>query len=457
MRFRKVLFAFLVVLSFAAPINPVNAQSNTPKLPVYIVQPGDSLNLIALKFNVSAEDIIAVNGLTDPNILQVSTQLVIPGIEGAEGTLTFEALQLGETPLSIARLHEINLASLYKLNRITSPSEFFLGANIILVNQDESQTYRHLITYPDGEVPIETAIAHNQNPWDIIFDNQVTYPWQIVPEEQFIFTDQMAPTVPENFISIQHLPLKQGKTSSIIFSEENVEASATLDGMPIHFYSGAGQTSAIFGVHALKDPGLYPFHLEYQTSSGVQGVIDQLIMIQSGFYPNDPVLSVDPTTLDPAITQPEEDTVNKVVTTYTNEKLWDGLFQYPVDQPVCYKSTFGNRRSYNGEPYNRYHAGVDFGVCANLNVYAPANGVVVFTGPLSIRGNATIIDHGMGIFSGFWHQNKILVEVGQKVNAGDLIGEIGTTGRSTGPHLHWELVANGISVDPVDWLDISFP
>lgn len=442
---------------FVAPVDLVSAQSTTPKLPIYIVQSGDSLNLIALKFNVSAEDIMAVNSITDPNLLQVNTQLVIPGIEGAEGTLSFEPLQLGETPSSIARLHNIKLDSLYKLNRITSPSEFFLGANIILVNQDDNQTYRHLTALQPGELPIESAITHNLNPWDLVFENQIAYPWQLIPQEQYVYVDQISADNNQDFISIQHLPLKQGKTSSIIISAENVEASASLDGMDIHFYSSNGRTSAIFGVHALKDPGLYPFHLEYQTPAGDKGIIDQLILVQSGFYPNDPVLSVDPTTLDPAITQPEEDIVNKVITTFTNDKLWDGLFQYPVDQPVCFKSTFGNRRSYNGEPYNRYHAGVDFGVCANLNVYAPADGVVVYTGPLTIRGNATIIDHGMGVFSGFWHQNKILVEVGQNVSAGDLIGEIGTTGRSTGPHLHWEMMVNGISVDPVDWLETSFP
>ena len=107
--------------------------------------------------------------------------------------------------------------------------------------------------------------------------------------------------------------------------------------------------------------------------------------------------------------------------------------------------------------YDRFHTGVDFGVCANLNIYAPADGVVVFTGPLTVRGNATIIDHGFGIYSGFWHQSNIFVQVGNKVTAGDLIGEIGTTGRSTGPHLHWEVIANGIQVDPLDWLDIEFP
>jgi murein DD-endopeptidase MepM/ murein hydrolase activator NlpD len=96
-------------------------------------------------------------------------------------------------------------------------------------------------------------------------------------------------------------------------------------------------------------------------------------------------------------------------------------------------------------------------VCANLNIVAPADGVVVFAGPLTVRGNATIIDHGWGVYSGYWHQKEIKVKVGDRVKAGDIIGLIGATGRVTGPHLHWEMIINGIQVEPVDWLQNAYP
>ena len=84
-------------------------------------------------------------------------------------------------------------------------------------------------------------------------------------------------------------------------------------------------------------------------------------------------------------------------------------------------------------------------------------GKVVFTGLLTVRGNATIIDHGWGVYSGFYHQSKILVKVGDTVTPGQIIGEIGGTGRVTGPHLHWDLFINGIQVNPLDWLDRAYP
>ena len=167
---------------------------------------------------------------------------------------------------------------------------------------------------------------------------------------------------------------------------------------------------------------------------------------------------MDPITIDPKNTQPEDNLVAGVVQPITPDKLWDGKFIPPVDEPICINDGFGNRRAYNGGPYIYFHTGLDFGVCANnLNIYAPAAGIVVYTGSLTVRGNATIIDHGWGVYSGIYHQKEIRVKVGDHVEAGQLIGIIGATGRVTGPHLHWDLWVNGIQIDPRDWLNTAYP
>ncbi len=74
-----------------------------------------------------------------------------------------------------------------------------------------------------------------------------------------------------------------------------------------------------------------------------------------------------------------------------------------------------------------------------------------------VRGNATFIDHGWGVYTAYYHQKEIDVAVGQQVQAGQLIGQIGATGRVTGPHLHFEVWVNGIQVDPLDWLNNTYP
>ena len=92
-----------------------------------------------------------------------------------------------------------------------------------------------------------------------------------------------------------------------------------------------------------------------------------------------------------------------------------------------------------------------------MPITAPAAGKVVFAGLWTVRGNATIIDHGWGIYSGFWHQSEIDVQVGQVVEQGQVIGLVGGTGRVTGAHQHWEVWANGVQVNPMDWLQQSYP
>jgi murein DD-endopeptidase MepM/ murein hydrolase activator NlpD len=100
---------------------------------------------------------------------------------------------------------------------------------------------------------------------------------------------------------------------------------------------------------------------------------------------------------------------------------------------------------------------VDFCGGEGLPITAPADGIVVFAGPLTVRGNATIIDHGHGIYTGYWHQSEINVSEGETVTKGQQIGLVGGTGRVTGAHQHFEVWANGVQVDPLDWLQNIYP
>ena len=183
----------------------------------------------------------------------------------------------------------------------------------------------------------------------------------------------------------------------------------------------------------------------------------QNVLIKPGYFPKDPALTVPAETVDPAVTGPEDKQIAAIVGVTNLTRYWTDLFRAPVDEPICINSGYGDRRSYNGSDFIYFHTGVDYGVCANLNIYAPAPGVVVFTGLLTVRGNTTIIDHGWGIYSGLYHQSKILVQVGQTVTAGEQVGIIGATGRVNGPHLHWDLFVNGTQANPLDWLVNKYP
>ncbi|MDK1119531.1 MAG: M23 family metallopeptidase, partial [Anaerolineae bacterium] len=218
-------------------------------------------------------------------------------------------------------------------------------------------------------------------------------------------------------------------------------------------------------VHGLIEPGPYPLLLEATLPDGSKYSYEQMVLVVSGGYPDDPVLYVDPGTIDPAVTEPEDQLILSTVQEATSEKLWVGKYSTPASlyaETTYFTSRFGNRRQYFGIEsdltYEGFHTGLDFGGGTGLPITAPAAGKIVLTAPdLVVHGNATIIDHGWGVYSGFWHQSEIQVQVGDMVSAGQVIGLVGTTGRSTGAHMHWELWVNGVQVDPLDWLREIYP
>jgi murein DD-endopeptidase MepM/ murein hydrolase activator NlpD len=89
-------------------------------------------------------------------------------------------------------------------------------------------------------------------------------------------------------------------------------------------------------------------------------------------------------------------------------------------------------------------------------VKAPAGGIVTLAEELHIYGNAVIVKHGPRVSSSYNHLSTIGVAVGDVVEAGDVVGEVGSTGQSTGPHLHWGMVVGGVAVDAEQWSDRDF-
>jgi murein DD-endopeptidase MepM/ murein hydrolase activator NlpD len=111
--------------------------------------------------------------------------------------------------------------------------------------------------------------------------------------------------------------------------------------------------------------------------------------------------------------------------------------------------------SYNGGPVEIFHTGVYFAGTIGTEIRAPAAGTVVFSDTLTLRGSSVIVDHGLGVMTGYYHLSKILVPVGEAVTIGQIIGEGGSSGLSSGPHLHWDLRILNVPVDPMPWLDVD--
>ena len=460
--FSLFLLAFFILL---LSTGPVSAQSSGP---VYIVQSGDTLYSISLRFGVTVDELMAANNITDPNLLSAGQQLIIPGLEGVTGVLDTEVIAFGDSLRGLLRRTQMPLPLLQKLNRLVSPTELYVGASLIIPQRDETTLSARAVT-KKGETLLEVAVRQGSDPWTLASLNGLAGTWDALPGDSLYSpggsSDTNTSGLPDAFISaeVKSLPLKQGGTAVILI---RAVAGATLGGglvdKPLNFFPlGDGQQVALQGVHALVEPGVYPLRLDATLPDGTKQSFEQMVLVVSGNYYQEG-LYVDPITLDPAVTEPENQQILSVVSPATAQRYWQEPFRLPVpeDSRDCIKGYFGTRRDYNAGAYYGFHSGLDYGVCSKTNpfdIYAPAAGVVVFTQNLIVRGKATIIDHGWGIYTGYWHQEEIYVSPGQVVSAGQLIGKLGATGRVTGPHLHWEIWVNGVQIDPLDWLDIPIP
>jgi hypothetical protein len=148
----------------------------------------------------------------------------------------------------------------------------------------------------------------------------------------------------------------------------------------------------------------------------------------------------------------ESQLLGQIYDIFSPQWLGEGPFIIPSDGEV--NPNFGERRVFNEEPRSP-HSGVDISSPQGAPVRASNSGHVVLAKNLYFAGNTVIIDHGLGVFTSYLHFSRILAKKGDRVRKGDIIGEIGATGRVTGPHLHWGVKVSGSRVDPFSLLHLG--
>ena len=459
----KALLIFIIII-LLSPSLVVNAQQTAPSGPIYIVQEGDSLWDIAYRFHVSQDALARVNGLVNANQISVGQRLVIPGLEGIQGILTTLTIPYGETLESLSLRYQISQQLLKRLNHVTSPNELYAGYSVIIPQNSTSTSLGERITLGLGQSMLELAILNQSDPWSMMVGNGINQSSSVVPGEvlRTMSGDDTGPgALPSVISSVSITGLSQGETAEIkIAGDVGLSISGSLTDHILYFFPGADNSyAALQGIHAMAEPGVYPFMLQVETSDSSTFSFSQMVLVHEGDFPYDRSLPVDPATLDPETNRIENELWFASSSAVSPEKLWSANFFLPVE-PVfaeCYSSRFGSRRSYNGSDYSYFHSGLDF--CGQVGdpIYAAAPGIVVFAELLTVRGNATMIDHGRGIFTAYMHQSEILVNVGDHVEQGQSIGRVGNTGRVEGPHLHFEVLVGGVQVDPLVWLNREFP
>ena len=256
--------------------------------------------------------------------------------------------------------------------------------------------------------------------------------------------------------------LGQGQAGVIgVLGEDISQVTATFLGQPLFFYhanSNTAQSYTVLGVGIEQGSGSYniDFLIHRVNQPSVEFSIP--IQVEKGDFLQQTVTLVDPkiaALIDRTIEDSEYAMLDELTQETTLIRYWEGSgFGVPTTAELS--SPFGAVRFFN-ETYETRHTGWDFNGGLGDTMNATANGRVVFADNMAIRGNYVLIDHGYGIYSGYAHLSVINVVAGQFVRYGQVIGLAGTTGRSSSPHLHFEMRLNEKWIDPIQFINMWIP
>lgn len=210
------------------------------------------------------------------------------------------------------------------------------------------------------------------------------------------------------------------------------------------------RASGLIGLAADTAVGAYAIELRGETSTGERVEGERTIKVAPAMFRSqrlrvDPRFVQPPKEVLPRI-EKERARLGELSHTVDRERPWQVPFAPPLDSPVT--EPFGVRRTFNGELATQ-HRGVDLKGAMGTPIAAPGAGRVVLAEELYYTGNTVVIDHGYGVLSLLAHMSRIRVKEGELVEAGAIVGEVGATGRVTGPHLHWSAWVGGVSIDPL--------
>lgn len=259
-------------------------------------------------------------------------------------------------------------------------------------------------------------------------------------------------------------PPKEGHAFSVrVYERPTGRKPVTIEGdfagKAVRF-ARLGPRDGWFGVGAVpigrSDPATLSLRMEFEDGATYEQ--STRIAVEGTSYPSSS-LSVDPRYSSPPAEvleriRRESELIRETLGTVTPEWRIHGPFRAPRALDVT--SPFGQARMFNGELRSR-HTGVDLRGRRGEPVRAAAAGRVALARGLYFAGNAVFIDHGLGVYTGYFHLSSIDVEEGDQVVAGALLGEVGATGRVTAAHLHWYLAVDGEAVDASSLLGMRLP
>jgi murein DD-endopeptidase MepM/ murein hydrolase activator NlpD len=254
-------------------------------------------------------------------------------------------------------------------------------------------------------------------------------------------------------------PSQGGVVLIEVKSTRLAEIKASWAGQNLHFWYESKPEKAyraLLGVDLRRKARQHPLTVEAKLEDGERVGCSANISIRDGQFAVQHLTVenkfVELSSNDLARSRRETQLLKKIFRAVTSARLWDGGFQAPL-QGVEASGSFGKRRILNDQPRSP-HSGEDFSAPSGTPVRAPQRGRVVLAEDLFFTGNSVVIDHGLGLYTFYGHLESMAVRIGNVVEAGDLLGGVGATGRVTGPHLHWAARLNNARVNPLSLIAV---
>ncbi|MEM7333307.1 MAG: M23 family metallopeptidase [Chloroflexota bacterium] len=358
----------------------------------------------------------------------------------------------GDSWESLAWRFQLEKDPLIAQNSLVNPYLNPAMGSSITVSSNESERSGTAV-FLQGESLLSTAIRHNLSPFEVAYANKLSNPYQPFYGTLFIPNQTGIPRVlPHGFeqLELSHIPAEPGIAigwRGIANEETSVESR--LNGRLITVAQNEKSIVGLTGTGAFQGSGA-PL-LEIIGTDGAYWTQPWRFEDPDLWSYQQITLTGTAAQIDQEAIQAEREWLFEQWEIVTPQPKWRTPFQTPVNSFLSISSPFGARRSYNGGPYRTYHEGVDYAAYGGTAVLSPASGTVIVAEFLYVRGGTVIIDHGLGIYSGYYHLSSVAVTPGILVEQGALLGEVGTTGLSTGNHLHWDLLVNAIWVDALSW------
>jgi murein DD-endopeptidase MepM/ murein hydrolase activator NlpD len=224
------------------------------------------------------------------------------------------------------------------------------------------------------------------------------------------------------------------------------------------FPAGKGRFLSLAGIDLESEDKVLPLELALTSPSGSVQMIERPVILGQRKY------GVQRLTLPARMVELDEKTLARVREEaqkldglwgqISNSRLFNARFILPVASKVS--SPFGLRRIINGQERSP-HTGIDIAAASGTAVKAANSGRVVFVDNLYFSGNSLVIDHGLGIFTMYFHLQSVALSKGELVKRGQILGRVGKTGRATGPNLHWGVRIGLARVDPLALIELPLP